>query len=151
MSAGYSRVMIVAVRERNAWGYDEIVPQLLLLIGEGNRQWIEARHFWGEPDGEPHPRVLIPEGPDCPDMLFDACLAFMPEYFASCPSYTEVKPFLATATGLDFNMDHENIPSAWDKWREEARPLFSELLIHIDHIDTFSEFVTAAELEHFTR
>lgn len=41
-------------------------------------------------------RSIIPKGPDHSDALIDACLAFFPEYFESCPSLTQVVETLSS-------------------------------------------------------
>ena len=72
--------------------------------------------------------MIIPTGPDHPDALIDACLAFFPEYFESCPSLVQVVEALGNVSRIDFHLDGE--PSGWAQLREEARPLFKYLVIY---------------------
>lgn len=72
--------------------------------------------------------VIIPAGPDHPDALIDAFLAFFPKHFESCPSLAQVAEGLANARRIDFHLDGE--PPGWAQLREEARPLFKELIIY---------------------
>ena len=72
--------------------------------------------------------VIIPVGPDHPDALIDACLAFFPEYFESCLSLAQVAEGLANARRIDFDLDGE--PTGWAQLREEARPLFKKMIIY---------------------
>jgi hypothetical protein len=71
----------------------------------------------------------VPEGPDDPNALLDACLAFYPTAFAQCPSMKQVKSKLAKAERLDFDLGKNKIPREWDQLRSEARGPFSELNI----------------------
>ena len=73
-------------------------------------------------------KVIIPAGPDHPNALIDACLAFFPEYFESCPSLTQVNEALGNVSKIDFHLDGE--PSGWAQLREEAKPLFKYLVIY---------------------
>lgn len=107
---------------------------LLILVTEADRQALVAYHFDRRirpnerirPMGRIH--VIIPRGPNHPDALIDACLAFFPKYFESCPSLAQVAKGLANARRIDFHLDGE--PAGWAQLREEARPLFEELIIY---------------------
>ena len=101
--------------------------EMLILQGEGNRQWLEARYF-DKPVGPLGSiRSLVPDGPGHPDALIDACIAFCPDYFRSCPSLAVVEAALGKEEMLDFNAAPKKIPAAWSRLREEARPIFAEL------------------------
>lgn len=71
----------------------------------------------------------MPAAPDHPDALLDACIAFCPRYFKSCPSLVKVEAALRDAERLDFDADPQAIPEAWVSLREEARPLFAAMNI----------------------
>jgi hypothetical protein len=59
--------------------------------------------------------------------LLDACIAFCPRQFKSCPSLREVEAALRDTDGLDFNTGRDRIPKAWGNLREEARPLLAAM------------------------
>ena len=101
---------------------------LLILVTEGGAQALVAYHTDKciRPMGRIE--VIVPAGPDHPDALIDACLAFYPEHFESCPSLAQVTKALAKARRIDFHWDGE--PTGWAELREEARPLFEELIIY---------------------
>lgn len=67
--------------------------------------------------------------PDHPDSLLDACIAFCPRYFRSCPSLAKVEPALRGAERLDFDAHPEAIPETWPRLRDEARPLLARMNI----------------------
>ena len=69
------------------------------------------------------------QGPDDPVSLLDACLAFGPARFQSCPSFAEVEAALRDAGGLDFDQGKSRIPSAWTRLRQEARPIHEQFNI----------------------
>ncbi len=127
--AGYSRLYVVGGLG-GFQGADGVNPiDLQILVGEGNRQWLEPHYF--DPEIKPMGKVrsIVPAGPDHPDALLDACLAFVPQHFASCRSLPEVMSSLKEAEALDFDLGQKNIPSSWNDLREEARPLFRRLNI----------------------
>ena len=99
-----------------------------ILVGDADRQWLEVRYFNRDIRPIGKVRVIIPKGPDHPDALIDACLAFFPEYFESCPSLVQVVEALGNVPRIDFHLDGE--PSGWSQLREEARPLFKYLVIY---------------------
>ena len=107
---------------------------LLILVTEADRQALVAYHFDRRirpnerirPMGRIH--VIIPRGPNHPDALIDACLAFYPKYFESCPSLEQVAEGLANARRIDF--DRHSEPRGWSQLREEARPLFEKMIIY---------------------
>ena len=105
-----------------------------ILVCDSDRQSLVSYHFHRRirPDRRIRPmgriNVIIPAGPDHPDALIDACLAFFPEYFESCPSLAQVAEGLANARRIDFDRDGE--PTGWAQLRDEARPLFKEMIIY---------------------
>ena len=101
---------------------------LQILVTDSDRQALVAYHLDRHIRPMGKVKVIIPAGPDHPDALIDACLAFYPKYFASCRSLTQVAEALTNATRIDFHLDGE--PTGWARLREEARPLFKELVIY---------------------
>jgi hypothetical protein len=111
-------------------GADGINPlQMQIWVGVSNRLWLEAHYF----DSEIRPigkvKVIVPKGPDDPNMLLDACLAFYPAAFAQCPSMAAVQSKLAQAERLDFNTGQNEIPQQWYQLRSEAWEPFRQLHI----------------------
>ncbi len=111
-------------------GADGINPiDIQIWQGEGNRQWLEARYFNEKLKPLANLRTLIPESPNHPDALLDACIAFFPDYFKDCALLLAVCEKLGDQECLDFNQGKEQIPKAWKKLREQARPLFRDLVV----------------------
>jgi hypothetical protein len=111
-------------------GADGINPiQMQIWVGNSDRQWLEAHYF----DSNIRPigkiNVVVPEGPDHPNALLDACLAFYPGAFAQCASMTAVQSKLAQAERLDFHTGQNEIPQEWYKLRSEALGPFRRLHI----------------------
>lgn len=73
--------------------------------------------------------VVIPKGPEDPDMLLDAALAFYPEAFRKVPGYEHMYQSLAEHARLDFDLG-KGIPAEWAAVRELARPVFKDLTIY---------------------
>ena len=93
---------------------------LLILVSEGGAQALVAYHTDKRIRPMGRIEVIVPAGPDHPDALIDAFLAFFPKYFESCPSLAQVAEGLANARRIDFHLDGE--PAGWTQLREEARP-----------------------------
>ena len=113
-------------------GGDGVNPvEVLILVGHSDRMWFEPRYF--DRDIWPIGRiqVTIPAGPEDPNALIDACLAFYPDYFSTCEALWIVQRELADWHRLDFDADAKNIPPEWDELRDQARPLFEQM--HIWH------------------
>ena len=122
--AGYSKIYCIGDD-----GWDGINPiYFQILVGDSDRQWLEPRYF----DRRIRPlgkvKVIIPAGPDHPDALIDACLAFSPKYFELCPSLVHVSEVLENEKRIDFHLDAE--PLGWARLREEARPFFRKITIY---------------------
>ena len=107
-------------------GTDGVNPiRLQILVGTSSREWWEPRYFM---DGiVPIGKLgsIVPQGPDDPDALLDASLAFFPEFFEGCPGLARAQKELAATERLDFDAD--GIPAFWKELREEARARFGEL------------------------
>lgn len=126
--AGFSKIYCIG-GEGGFLGADGMNPiDFQILVGDGNRQWLEVRYFSRDIRPIGRVKVIIPAGPDHPDALIDACLRFFPEYFESCPSLTQVVEALGNVSRIDFHLDGE--PTGWTQLREEARPLFKHLVIY---------------------
>ena len=70
--AGYSKIYCVG--EDTLDGINPIYYQI--LVGDGNRQWLEVHYLDASIMPMGSMKVIIPEGPDHPNTLIDACLAF---------------------------------------------------------------------------
>lgn len=109
-------------------GADGVNPvALMILQGDGSRQWFEAVHVDPSLERLGGLRVIIPGCPDHPDGLLDACIAFFPRAFQECPSLAVVREALGDAERLDFHACPEETPQEWARLREEARPVFAGL------------------------
>lgn len=109
-------------------GADGVNPiEFMILVGDGNRQWLEPHYFNSELKPLGRLRTIIPAAPDEPDALLDACIAFYPKAFDGCPSLSQVRSELGTLEVLDFDAAKASIPASWTALREEARPRFREL------------------------
>lgn len=123
--AGFSQAYILGARN-----YDGVNPiELMLLVGEGERQWFEPVYVSAPPQPLGALKVLVPAGPDHPDALLDACLAFHPRAFDACPSLPAVAAALGRETHLHVRHAPEGVGPLWEQLREEARPLFAKLSI----------------------
>jgi hypothetical protein len=103
---------------------------LQILVGDASRQWLEAHyHDAGiKPLGKIE--TIIPSGPDHPNALIDACIAFFPDPFQDCPAFAEVQEQAKDMTCLDFDSQPSQIPSGWNTLREQAVGTFKELGIY---------------------
>jgi hypothetical protein len=127
--AGYSRIYCVG--ELGGFlGADGIGPiWFQLWVGNADRQWWEAHYI--DDDFEPlgNISVMVPARPDDPDALMDACIAFAPRLFASCPTLATVAAQADGLERLDFDLELERIPDAWASLRVEAREVFNRMSI----------------------
>jgi hypothetical protein len=127
--AGFSKLYVIGGLG-GFQGADGVNPILMQIwVGDGGRQWLEPHYFDRSIKQLGSIKTLIPERPDDPRSLLDACIAFFPKHFEQCPSLAEVALLLEDATHLDFDLDKPSIPVIWRKLREEARPYFN--LLHI--------------------
>ena len=111
-------------------GADGINPiWFQIWVGGGERQWLEPHYE----DTSIRPlgsvRKIIPDRPDSPDALIDACIAFFPRHFKQCSSLAAVRGQLQTAECLNFYSGKDEIPKQWAQLREEARRFFKKLTI----------------------
>ncbi len=127
--AGYSRIYCIG-GVGGVRGHDGINPmELQIWVGDSDRQWLKPHYIKRSIRPLGAVKCLIPEGPDHPNALIDACVAFYPDHFRDCPSLPVVAELLAGVERLDFDLGKENIPEEWPQLRSEARPLFQELNI----------------------
>ena len=112
-------------------GSDGVNPiYFQILVGHGNRMWLEAHYF--DPSIKPigKLKVIIPEQPDTSeeDPLLDAVLALAPACFGNRrPSLAVVAAELKDAERLDFDAAPGEVPAEWHALREEARPPLREI------------------------
>lgn len=127
--AGYSKIYLLggAGGFQGADGINSI--HCMILVGDADRQWLEPRYLTGglKPLGKLE--AVIPEGPNHPDALLDACIAFCPDAFAQCPSMKVVAGLLGTADKLDLCQGSKQIAAAWARLRGEAKEPFRRLNI----------------------
>ncbi len=127
--AGYDRLYCVGKPGGYA-GADGINPiYFQILVGNGSRMWLES-HYVAPLAPIGNINVIIPESPDSPDALIDACVAFAPRLFRNAPSMKETRQLLTGFTKLDFDLGRDKIPDIWERLREEARPDFEKLHIY---------------------
>jgi hypothetical protein len=125
--AGFSRFYVFG-GQGGYEGADGVNPiALMILQGEGNRQWFEAVHVGPALCRLGEVRTVIPAGPDHPDGLLDATIAFFPQPFEECVSLAAVRDALGETEVLDFDAEPDAVPEAWAELREQARPVFADL------------------------
>ena len=108
-------------------GADGINPICFeIWVGDADRQWLEV-HYVKEgikPLGKM--KSFVPKGPDHPNSLLDACVAFFPEHFGSCPTLAKVRDEIKDTKWIDFS-ENIDVPPSWSKLREETPQLFKKL------------------------
>ncbi len=125
--AGFSKAFVIG-GEGGYMGSDGINPiEMFILVGDADRQWLEPLYVNKTLTPIGKITKIIPHGPDDPEMLLDACLAFAPKYFMACPSLKEISQELRNETRLDFHIGNPDISEKWDRLRIEARGFYSEL------------------------
>lgn len=63
-------------------------------------------------------------------------LPFVRDILGKCPSLDNVKTALRNAERLNFDLGLREIPEAWFRLREEARPIFAEMNIWHARLET---------------
>lgn len=127
--AGYSKIYCVGGLG-GFQGADGINPILFqILVGDGGRQWLEAHYFDTTIKPLGKIRVIIPESPNNPNSLLDACIAFYPKYFESCSLLSQIETKTKNLEKLDFDLKNKLIYKQWCNLRTEALPLFKTLNI----------------------
>lgn len=127
--AGYSKMYVVG-GQGGFMGADGVNPiEFIVLVGDSDRQWLEPHYFDTTIKPIGRLRVIVPSKPNHIDALLDACIAFCPRQFLSCPTLTQVESALIKVTRLDFHARPQEIPTSWTTLREEARPIFDSMSI----------------------
>ena len=127
--AGFTKIYVIG-EPAGFMGSDGVTDVVLQIwVGEGSRQWLEPRWFRGPAKAIAKVKRIVPAGPDDPNALLDAVIAFLPDHFRSCPSFAEAELVLADTELLDFDADRSNVPVIWNRLRDEARPRFKELCV----------------------
>ena len=140
MPAGYSNIFLVDDQGDKLGFMNHGTPEyntnlFVILQGENDRQWLESKYIHQEIKPLGKIQVVIPQDPEGENVLLDACIAFAPKFFESCPSLNLVKSVIPDDTHLDFNMN--GLPENWDNLREEARSIFEKKIriLHFPIID----------------
>ena len=94
--------------------------EMVILQGEGNRQWLEPRYF-DESWGRWAPSVALPRARH-PDALIDACIAFCPRLLPFMPLACGGGDALGKEEMLDFNAEPRRIPVAWSRCGRRRGP-----------------------------
>lgn len=124
--AGIYKLYVVGGRG-GFMGADGANPvSLLILVGAADRQWLEPVHIDRSLKPLGRVRTIIPERPDDPLSLLDACLAFAPKLFKGCPGLEEIGKELAGTERMDFHLN-SGIPPGWQRLREQAAPFMREI------------------------
>ena len=127
--AGFSTIYFIG-RPGGFMGADSINSiDVMLLVAEGDRQWVEARYLTNKLKPIGNIKTMIPSQPIGFNELLDACLVFCPDRFNDCPSMKMLREKMSGIDRIDF--DHEiGIPEEWDRLRKEALPIFKMLIAH---------------------
>lgn len=126
----YSKIYCIGDRGgfRGAEGINPIYLQI--MVGAGYRQWFEP--YYVDKSFRPLGKIglIIPQNPEHPEALLDACIVFFPEHFRDCPSFQIVAKKIKDMIGLDFDLGKREIPQEWEALRREAWPKFKALNIY---------------------
>ena len=129
--AGFSRVYFIG-GNGGFMGADGVNPLVLeILEGHSDRQWFEAVYVATDVAPLGSVRLVVPRGPEDPDALLDACLAFFPSHFESCPAMPLVQSEIGSVQRLDFDSPNGRIPASWAALREQGRALYHALNIWV--------------------
>lgn len=132
MSSFYSYAYIVGTPLDSDFFGRDIFPQLLLLQGEGGRQWLQV--FYLDDNIRPIGKIksMVPESPEGAYNLLDACITFFPDWFGKCKTLQSVKEELSQKEFFDLDLEK---PSDWDTLRDEALSRFKALRINTASFD----------------
>ncbi|MFW6044484.1 MAG: hypothetical protein ACOCR1_01955 [Planctomycetota bacterium] len=125
----YSRIYCVGSRHAsaNAGGLYPLLMQI--LVGRDEHQWLEPRYFDQSMRPLGHILVVIPERPDHPHALIDACIAFFPDHFRDCPLLSAIEQQVQDEFELDFRFGNASVPEHWPYLRKQALSSFRQLNI----------------------
>ena len=123
MPAEYTAIFLV---DNNAeYGCEYNRNLFFIIVGDGNRQWFQSSYI--DRHIKPIGKIdrIVPEAPAHPNALLDACIAFAPEFFESCPTLDEVKSTIPDDhTMLDFDMG--KIPEKWSQCSRSTQSVLPE-------------------------
>ena len=126
-------------------GADGINPvALVILLGDGNRQWFELGRRAEDVEPLGNVSVLIPEDPAGADRILDACLAFGPSLFPGCPTMGKVKSLVGQSRSVDRHSGPKPLREAWRKLREEARSIFEGIGVCCGELEPMVKASTAS-------
>tara|TARA_Y100000590_G_scaffold424431_1_gene531333 strand:- start:541 stop:963 length:423 start_codon:yes stop_codon:yes gene_type:complete len=127
--AGYDKIYCIG-GQGGFLGSDGINPiNLQILVGHGNRMWLEPHYFDKNLSPIGKIKTIIPSNPNDPNMLIDAALAFVPKYFSHCKMLEIISPKLNNSDRLEFD-NPKTIPDEWLYLRKEAYPIYQKLNIY---------------------
>ena len=127
--AGYGAIYCIG-GQGGYKGSDGINPiDLQILVGHGNRMWLEPRYFNSKMNSIGNINTIIPAGPTDPYMLIDATIAFAPKLFSRCKMLKIASRILKYHERLNFD-NPIDIPNEWMLLRDEALPIFEKLNIY---------------------
>ena len=140
----------VHIKEHDPPDYVEYNPHTILMAifrGDGGRIWYQPHYL--DKSIKPIGRITttVPNGPEDPNQLLDALIAFAPKFFEQCPSLKEVKNKLAEKISLDFDLGKDTIPESWDELRKEARNAIEQgIKVDNDSLGIYSTEFTKIKL-----
>ena len=109
-------------------GYDGLNPiKAIIVVGNSDRQWLQAIDIHKKSKTLGKIQTIIPQGPDDPDSIIDAIIAFAPDYFLNCPSFEQVSKDCQHLSVLDFDLSLDKIPKSWFSLREEAKKIIPSI------------------------
>jgi hypothetical protein len=109
-------------------GYDGLNPiNAIIVVGNSSRQWLQAIEIDKKSKTLGKIKTIIPRGPDDPDSIIDAIIAFTPDYFLKCDSFEQVSKDCQHLSVLDFDLFLDKIPKSWFSLREEAKKIIPSI------------------------
>jgi hypothetical protein len=127
MTFFYSTVYLVGDPLDNDFFRNEMNPKFIMLRGENERVTMNVFYIDKGLEQMSKIRTVVFDSPDDPNMLLDSAIAFYPEFFKNCSTFSKLKDQLKDASPLDLNL---NMPEGWRELREEALPYFRKLRIN---------------------
>lgn len=125
--AGFSKLYVIG-GQGGFMGSDGANPiEFMILVGDSSRQWLEPLYHDVSIKPLGQLKNIVPSGPDSPDSILDACIAFAPGFFIACPSLKKVRKEIDDLDQLDFDLGRKDIPPTWAALREEARPVYARM------------------------
>jgi len=127
--SGYSKIYCIG-GFGGFQGADGINPiYFQIWVGDADRQWLEVHYIDRSIKPLGQINTIIPESPNNPNGLIDACIAFYPKHFNKCNSLKLVREKISSFDSLDFHLGLKKIPKEWFMLRKEALPFFQKLNI----------------------